>query len=155
MDCPSVFMLYFTVRIRSVLRTGPLGLILVAFILGTGCDWTVGPGDEGSISTDTLQTHILEVHSQPHPIPPGDTATFTAVIADSTDSSFEFRWYLAGVGPVVVTDTNEVKWPSLDDESGIVQHVVVADNGADSLTAPTREFTVTVEETRRSSENGN
>lgn len=148
-------MLVSPVQIQSVLRPGTLGLILVSFILGTACDWTVEHGDQGSISSDTLQTHIVEVRSQPHPIPPGDTATFTAVIADSTDPSFEFRWYLAGVGPVVVTDTNQVKWPSLDDESGIVQHVVVADNGADSLTAPTREFTVTVEETRRSSETEN
>jgi hypothetical protein len=113
-----------------------------------GCDWTVGtPSTEpDSLAGDSLQTRILEVRVRPDPIPPGDTATITTVIADSTDSSFEFRWYLAGVGPVILTDTNAVRWPA-SEQSGTATHVVVADNGIDSLTAPIREFNVRIENT--------
>jgi hypothetical protein len=111
-----------------------------------GCDWTVdtsAPTD--SLTTDSLQTQLLAVRVRPSPIPPGDTATFTAVLADSTDPSFQFRWYLAGVGPVVITDTNAVRWPA-SPQPGTATHVVVADNGADSLAPPLREFTVEIRE---------
>lgn len=114
--------------------------------VSTGCDWTVDSAvnSRDSVRTDTLQTSILDVRVQPSPIPAGDTATFTVVLADSTDPSFEYRWYLAGIGPVVITDTNAVQWPA-PEEAGTARHLVVADNGSDSLTAPTREFEVSVE----------
>lgn len=116
-----------------------MGLMLL-FGLGVGCDWTV----ESSDTTDSLQTRILSVDVQPDPLAPGDTATFTAVLADSTDPSFEFRWYLAGISPVIITDSAHVSWPT-PNQTGTFTHVVTADNGNDTLRAPTVEFDVTID----------
>lgn len=121
---------------------GSVALVLL-LVIGNGCDWTVGSGAPVP-PLDTLQTRILDVRVRPSPIPPGDTATFTVVIADSSDPSFEYRWYLAGVGPVILSDTNTVSWTA-PEQTGTASHIVVVDNGSDSLSAPSREFIVTID----------
>jgi hypothetical protein len=125
--------------------TSLLGAALLLLLPCAGCDWTVGTPNSPDRPVDTLQTRILQVRVQPSSIPPGSTATFTVAIADSSNPSFEYRWYLAGVRPVILSDTNAVTWEA-PKQTGTATHVVVADNGSDSLSAPTREFTVMIED---------
>lgn len=40
------------------------------------------------------QTEIIRVDIDPDPVEVGQPVTFTCIIKDSTDSSFEFTWYI-------------------------------------------------------------
>ena len=60
----------------------------IFILLAGGCvEFSTG-GDDGQLSP---QTQILDVRVEPNPVAVGDTATFTVVILDSLDASFQFR----------------------------------------------------------------
>jgi hypothetical protein len=113
--------------------------MLLTVLTGIGCEsFTSEPPDP-----PMRQTEILEVRVEPNPVAVGDTATFTVIIEDSLDQSFEFRWSLSGVSGITVTDSNQVRWKAPDTPE-TYDHVVRVDNGASSRIPPSKGFLVTV-----------
>lgn len=118
-------------------------LLSAALLLAAGCDnaWPGGdnPGDDGP---PPLQTKILRVEVAPDDtVTVGDTARFTAVIEDSTDASFLFKWFLVA-NPTAPTETNTVRWKA-NVSPGTYTHVIKVDNGSQN-TPPSQEFEITV-----------
>ena len=100
---------------------------------------------------DTIfpQTSILRVEVEPSPVPQGQTATFTAVIEDSTDQSFDFIWFLDG--PTRVTEESDIQW-SADFEPGSYTFAVRADNGSTDERSVSRRFDIEIIEQKQSSQ---
>ena len=93
-------------------------LLTVSFVAAGGCDTEIGGG-----KSDPPVTEILRVEVEPDPVAVGDTATFTCVITDSTDSNLAFYWVLENTFEVPRTKTNTFEWvaPSVIDT---FEHVV-------------------------------
>ena len=120
----------------------------LALLLLWGCDI----GEIGSPDPrPPAQTEVVRVEVVPSPVAAGDTALFRAVIEDSLDERFEYRWfrsegYFAEVGDqfgVVVTDTNSIYWVA-PDRSGTYRPSVQIDNGSRDSTAVGQSFDVIV-----------
>lgn len=119
------------------LRLLIVSALATAFLLA-GCDWTVN--EPGSAAGPTL----LEVRVFPQTIATGDTALFSAVVADSTDPSLRYEWLLSGISQPVETDTAQVVWIA-PNEPGTYDHRVTAIIGTDSLATDALDFSVRVE----------
>jgi hypothetical protein len=117
-----------------------LAAALTAALLLAGCDFGI---KSGKPERTPLQTQILRVEVDPNPVVAGDTATFTCVIADSTDERFEFRWFLDA--PTRVTESNQTDWVA-EVDTGEHRFRVEADNGSTDSTSVNRGFTVEVVE---------
>ena len=127
----------------ALMLAGALALMLL-----WGCDFgEQGPPDP----RPPAQTEVLRVEVVPSPVAAGDTALFRAVIEDSLDERFEYRWFSEGgkfVGvdeqfSAVTTDTNSVLWRA-PGELGTFDLSVRIDNGSRDSTAVGQSFDVTV-----------
>lgn len=100
-------------------------LILVGLLL-TSCF-------DGSLDWDDMeidwQTEIIGVIVNPNPVEVGETVTFTCIIKDSTDSSFEFTWSIKPNywDSALVTSENYVSITAAD-TTGRFQANVTANN---------------------------
>ena len=113
--------------------------VLAALLLLTGCD-NFGGGDE----YHPFVTEILRVEVEPNPVAVGDTAVFTCVVEDSTDTTLSFIWFLGE--ELDTTQTNQTSWiaPS---ETGTYSYKVRVERPGDSSVHFTQErFEVTVVE---------
>ena len=109
---------------------------LTAVLILTGCD-SFG-GDEYR----PFVTEILDVRVEPNPVPAGDTAVFTCVVKDSTDTTLSFVWFLGE--ELDTTRTNPTKWTAPSD-TGTYNHKVQVTRPGDADVQSTQErFTVTV-----------
>lgn len=118
-----------------------LSSVVYAFaflLLLSGCDFPGGTKEDGP---PPLQTKILEVRIEPNPVAVGDTATFTAIIRDSLDTTFKFMWFLDA--PTQVTEENSIQWLA-DVEPGQYSFSVRADNGDPDARSASREFAIEV-----------
>lgn len=130
-----------------------LGL-LIAFLLVTffhACNW---PSDSGGDQEHPSQTQILDVKVQPDTVAPGDTASFTCVIKDSTDKRFKFYWYvdqgevlnaeLFDDNPVIYkTESNSAQWVA-PSTAGFNSFTVLTDNGSNDSTSVDESFVIVV-----------
>ena len=123
-------------------------LLLSPALLLTGCDFgELEPPDPPR----PVQTEIVRIEVIPNPVVAGDTALFRAVIEDSLDERFEYRWFKSGgrfVGlergfSAITTDTNSVHWIT-SGELGTLGFAVRIDNGSRDSTATGTSFDVTV-----------
>lgn len=99
------------------------------------------------------QTKILDVRVNPGTVAPKDTATFTCLIKDSTDSRFRYIWYvsegkLLGVKYLqdynaYQSENNRVKWIATD-KKGTYLFDVYAYNGTSDSTSVDMKFKITV-----------
>lgn len=97
-------------------------------------------------------TKILEVEVSPNPVISGDTARFAAVLKDTIDSHYRFRWYLQGLG-LEVTDTvtakNTLTWvaPEHDrlHEQRILEHAVQVETETEEVLSGEYPFSVMVD----------
>ena len=109
-------------------RRGALALlpILLWAVLTSGCDPELGfGGDEYPADATT----ILEVRVVPNPVVAGDTAVFTAVIADSLEDGFIYTWNTPGIG-FEITETNRFEWIAPAD-TGTYTHFLSVDREGD------------------------
>ena len=93
----------------------PVALLLLAagLLSAGGCDIGFPGGDNpGDDGPPPLQTQIFEVRVEPGTVAVGDTARFTAVIKDSTDSRFKYYWSFGGFSSTggAVTEDSTVQW---------------------------------------------
>jgi hypothetical protein len=114
-------------------------LFTTAFLLG-GCDFSRG-GDEYFPPA----TEILRVEVEPNPVAAGDTAIFTCVIEDSLESGIMFKWNFQGLGPIITTDTNQVRWTAPQD-SGVYSHQIEVSRRESEFEPVQQPFEVTVVE---------
>ena len=117
--------------------------MLTAALLLNGCDIPTG-------KDDPLATEILRVEVEPNPVAVGDTAVFTCVIRDSSQSGFTFTWGLVNqngfVTTVTTTDTNQYRWEAPSD-TGRYSHSVRVNPPNGSAPDPVAEnFEVVVTE---------
>lgn len=114
---------------------------LAALLLLAGCDG-FGGGDEYR----PYVTEILDVRVEPNPVAAGDTAIFTCVIEDSTDTTLVFKWFLENTFGVDTTGINRFEWVA-PSETGTYSHKVQVDRPGDASVHFTQErFSVTVVE---------
>ena len=127
-----------------------LASTLALLLLLVGCDaYEDGGGEKG----EPVQTELLRVEVIPSPVAAGDTALFRAVIEDSLDERFSFRWFkgggrFAGVDEqfsATTTDTNSVLWIA-PDGVGTYNFAVSIDNGSRDSLGTGGSFDVTVVE---------
>jgi hypothetical protein len=97
----------------------------------------------GSSGPDPYVTEILDVRVEPNPVVVGDTATFTCVIADSTEPGFTYSWFLEGTGGAINTDISKLTWIAPKD-TGAYDHIVKVKNHETNLTSTQSSFTVSV-----------
>jgi hypothetical protein len=90
-------------------------------------------------------TEILRVEVKPNPVAVGDTAVFTCVIEDSLESGLIFKWNFQGLGPIITTDTNQVRWTAPQD-SGVYIHQVEVSRRESGFEPVQQPFDVTVVE---------
>ena len=101
--------------------------VLVPTLLLTSCDL----GFLGS-KGDPPATEILRVEVEPNPVAVGDTAIFTCVVTDSTDSDLQYQWELEeGPIPYPETDTNQYRWESPSDTGRYIHQVEVSRTDVD------------------------
>ena len=124
---------------------------LLPVVLLYGCNLPLG--DSGGDQIHPPQTKILEVRVQPDTVAPADTASFTCVITDSTDTRFKFLWYI-NQGNVIgakysdkyggyVSDSNMVKWKA-PSQADVYAFDVYAFNGAKDSASVDQSFRITV-----------
>ena len=121
----------------------------LALLLG-GCDFSER---EPPDPDPPVQTELLRVEVVPEPVAAGDTALFRAVIEDSLDERFTYRWTKAlgnfvDIEPRfrgVTTDTNSVRWVA-PSELGTFGFTVSIDNGSRDSVGTGGSFSVTVVE---------
>lgn len=126
MKCPAI-----SSFLLPLLATG-----LVTVLLLSGCD-SFG-GDEYRPKV----TEILEVRVEPNPVAVGDTAVFTCVVEDSTDTTLSFVWFLGE--KVDTTRTNQTKWIAPSETRTYSHKVRVVRPGDASVQSTQERFTVTV-----------
>ena len=81
---------------------------------------------------------------EPNPVAVGDTATFTCIIEDSLDKSFQYNWIFAGNSfEDTTTSTNKVYWIAQGNSDSYDNHVEV-DNGSIDSVAPGKAFIIDV-----------
>jgi hypothetical protein len=111
---------------------------LTAALLLPGCEFGTGQPDPPA-------TEILRVEVEPNPVAVGDTAVFTCVIEDSLESGLIFKWNFQGLGPIITTDTNQVRWTAPQD-SGVYVHQVEVSRRESGFEPVQQPFDVTVVE---------
>ena len=111
----------------------PVALLLLAagLLSAGGCDIGFpGGGNPGDDGPPPLQTQIFEMRVEPDTVAVGDTARFTAVTKDSTDSRFGFHWsFGAGSPNGAVTKDSTVLWTA-PEEDEVLATRVRADRGS-------------------------
>ena len=139
-------------------RNQTLLLFLTALLLVVllyGCNLPLG--DSGGDQIHPPQTKILEVRVQPDTVSPADTASFTCIITDSTDSRFKFYWLIrsgkvegaklidAGYSEYDSGRYRSIKWiaPS---KSDTYSFEVIVDNGSTDSVGVERSFSITVKQ---------
>lgn len=125
----------------------------LTLVLMHGCiNW---PSDSGGDQYYPPQTQILNVKVQPDTVAPGDTASFTCVISDSTDKRFNFYWAIdAGVvigaekqnadNNQYVSEENRIKWVAPNKSNYYTLGVFVT-NGSKDSTGVREGFAIVVE----------
>jgi len=109
---------------------------LTAVLILTGCD------SFGGEEYRPFVTEILDVRVEPNPVPVGDTAVFTCVVKDSTDTTLSFVWFLGG--ELDTTRTNQTKWTAPSDTGTYNYKVQVTRPGDADVQSTQERFTVTV-----------
>ena len=114
-------------------------LLLVGLLHACGM-YNDGGGDQ----EHPPQTQILDVKVQPDTVAPGDTASFTCIIKDSTDKRFKFYW-VVDTGEVIgaekqnvgsneyVSEGNYIKWVAPNKRDQYLLGVIVNNGTKDSV----------------------
>ena len=115
-----------------------LAAVLTALLLLTGCE------SFGGNEYRPFITEILDVRVEPNPVAPGDTAVFTCIVEDSTDTTLEFKWFLENTFGVATTDTNRFKWVAPSEAKTYSHKVLVERPGDSNVQSTQKRFKVTV-----------
>jgi hypothetical protein len=102
------------------------------------------PADSGGDQTKNPQTKILDIEVQPDTVAPGDTASFTCIIEDSTDNRFKFYWVIdageiigaekaPGENDQFISDSSHVKWIAPNETNYYTLGVFVTNGSKDSV----------------------
>ena len=122
---------------RNKLTLHPFLIACLVAVLVQACLLT------GNRSRLPSQTKILRVRVQPDTVAPGDTASFTCVIKDSSDKRFKFNWAIdsgrvlgaAWLSPPInnyISDVNHIRWVAPTESKKYFQGVNVFDGSKDS-----------------------
>jgi hypothetical protein len=114
------------------------------------------PADSGGDQTKYTQTKILNIKVQPDTVAPGDTASFTCIIEDSTDNRFKFYWAIdkgevlngtpedPDYPTIFTTESNRTNWKAPNEE-GFYSFEVTANNGSEDSLGVRSSFSIVVE----------
>ncbi|MGD8426226.1 MAG: hypothetical protein PVH63_01285 [Balneolaceae bacterium] len=72
-------------------HTSYLAQLVIIPLLVYSCNFNIGPTDWNDFEID-WETKIISVKIDPNPVEVNETVTFTCIIEDSTDPSFDFIW---------------------------------------------------------------
>lgn len=117
-------------------------LVVIVGMLLYGCNFL--PNDTGGDEILPPQTSILDVRVEPDTVAPGDTASFTCVIEDSTDDRFRFGWliddgkvlsaeFIGGDYSEYISNTNSIQWIAPLSKGDYLFAVFVNNGSEDSL----------------------
>lgn len=108
-----------------------LAATVAAALLLAGCGG-MGGGEPPPV------TDILRVEVKPNPVAAGDTAVFTCIVEDSTDTTLTFKWNLENTFGITDTDTNQYRWEA-PSEPKTYSHTVIVERSGDSSVDPVQQ----------------
>lgn len=141
-------------RRRIIIRLVPSIVFCVGWL--SGCMLSPeGLGDTGGTDYAPPITQILKVIVRPDTVAPGDSASFTCIVKDSTNSRLKFIWYMPvgtaltgrhvpyGYNPAYVTDINVLHWKA-PEKPDVYYFEVTVDTTTHGFSFAQETFTITV-----------